>query len=243
MKIVRMLLHVLIAAAVPLMLVIGMARLLTLPWYPAWEYAKAGFPADPLGMAPEERLRLARASIAFLNMPREVGRLDTVQFADGTVAFNAREISHMDDVKLVYDQLTAAALIAFVVAVASAWVLIRQGRLAQVWGALSDGSLFTLCVLVLLGAWMAVGFDAFFTAFHGIFFAPDTWLFNETDTLIRLFPLQFWADAGLLIAVGVGALAFVLALFTRALQKRTERKQEARGKKQEARSRNQRVEN
>ena len=226
MKIVRIVLRVLIAVAVPLTLVIGMARLLTLPWYPTWEYAKAGFPPDPLGMATEERLRLARASITFLNKPRGVGRLDDLRFADGTVAFNAREISHMDDVKLVYDQLTAAALIAFVVAVGAAWALIRLGRPALVWGALSDGSLFTLCVLVVLGVWMAVGFDAFFTAFHGIFFATGTWLFSYSDTLIRLFPLQFWVDAGLLIAVGVGALAFVLALFTRAMQKRSERRQD-----------------
>jgi integral membrane protein (TIGR01906 family) len=225
MKIVRVVLQVLIAAAVPLILVIGMARLLTLPWYPVWEYAKASFPADPLGMAPEERLRLARASITFLNTPRGVGRLDDLQFADGTVAFNAREVSHMDDVKLVYDQLTSATLIAFVIAVAAAYVLIRLGRLTLVWGALSDGSLFTLCVLVILGVWMAVGFDAFFTAFHGIFFAGGTWLFEYSDTLIRLFPLQFWEDAGLIIAVGVGVLAFALALFTRALQKRTERRQ------------------
>ncbi len=234
MKIVRGVLRVLIAAAVPLILVIGMARLLTLPWYPAWEYARAGFPDDPLGMVPGERLRLARESIAFLNLPRGVGRLDDLQFADGTVAFNAREISHMDDVKLVYDQLTAAALIAFVVAVVAAYVLIRQGRLSLVWGALSDGSLFTLCVLVLLGAWMAVGFDAFFTAFHGIFFAADTWLFDYSDTLIRLFPLPFWASAGLIIAVGVGVLAFALALFTRALQKRSERKQKQESANQES---------
>jgi len=235
MKIVRVVLRVFIAVAVPLTLVMGMARLLTLSWYPAWEYAKAGFPADPLGMAPEERLRLARASIAFLNTPRGAGRLDDLQFADGTVAFNARETSHMDDVKLVYDQLTSAALIAFVVAIVAAWILIRQDYLTLVWGALSDGSLFTLCVLVILGIWMAVGFDAFFTAFHGIFFAGGTWLFSYSDTLIRLFPLQFWADAGLIIAVGVGALAFALALFTRALQKRTERGQEARNKEQELR--------
>jgi len=236
MKILRSVLRVLIAAAVPLTLVIGMARLLTLPWYPAWEYAKPGFPADPLGMAPEERLRLARASIAFLNTPRGVGRLDDVQFADGTVAFDAREISHMDDVKLVYDQLTAAAAIAFVVAVAAAWVLIRQGHLSLVWGALSDGSLFTLCVLVALGVWMAVGFDAFFTAFHGIFFEAGTWLFDYSDMLIRLFPLKFWVDAGLIIAVGVGALAFALALFTRALQKRSDRMQEAGSKRNDSES-------
>ncbi len=234
MKIMRGVLRVLIAAAVPLTLVMGMARLLTLSWYPAWEYAKSSFPADPLGMAPEERLRLARASIAFLNAPRGVGRLDDLRFADGMAAFDAREISHMDDVKLVYDQLTAAALIALVVAVATAWALIRLGDIALVWGAISDGSLFTLCALVGLGAWMAVGFDAFFTAFHSIFFAEDTWLFAYSDTLIRLFPLPFWEDVGLLIAIGVGVLAFALALFTRALQKRSERAQESRIKNQES---------
>ncbi|HQE92493.1 MAG TPA: TIGR01906 family membrane protein [Anaerolineae bacterium] len=225
----RVVLRLLIVVAIPLLLVMGAVRLLTLPWYPAWEYARPGFPADPLAMPPDERLRLARASIAFLNMPRGTASLDELRFADGTVAFNAREIGHMNDVKLVYDRLTAAALIAFVIAVVAAYVLIRQGRLAQVWGALSDGSLFTLCVLVLLGVWMAVGFDAFFTAFHGVFFAADTWLFDYSDTLIRLFPLQFWADAGLLIAAGVGCIAFVLALLGRAMQKRSERKLAANG--------------
>jgi len=234
MKIIRIVLRVLIAVAVPLTLVMGMVRLLTLPWYPAWEYAKPGFPDDPLGMAPEERLRLARASIAFLNAPRGVGRLDDLRFADGTVAFNAREIDHMDDVKLVYDQLTTAALIVLFVAVVAAYVLIRQGRLVRVWGALADGSLFTLCALVALGVWMMVGFDAFFTAFHDVFFAPGTWTFDYSDTLIRLFPLPFWEDAGLLIAAGVGALAFLLALFTRALEKRGERKQGAGSKNHES---------
>ncbi|HOU11687.1 MAG TPA: TIGR01906 family membrane protein [Anaerolineae bacterium] len=216
----RVALRLFIVVAVPLVLVMGVVRLLTLPWYPAWEYAKPGFPEDPLAMAPEERLRLARASIAFLNMPRGVASLDNLRFADGTAAFNAREIGHMDDVKLVYDRLTAAALIALVIAAVAAWLLLRQGHAAAVWGAVSDGSLLILCVLVGLGAWMAVGFEAFFTAFHGVFFEGDTWLFAYTDTLIRLFPLQFWSDAGLLIAAGVGCIAFVLALFGRAMQKR-----------------------
>lgn len=222
----RVALRWLIVVAIPLVLVMGIVRLLTLPWYPAWEYAKPGFPADPLAMAPDERLRLARASIAFLNMPRGVARLDDLRFADGTAAFNAREAGHMDDVKLVYDRLTAAALIAFVVAAASVWLLLRKGHTVTVWGAVSDGSLVILCLLVVLGVWMLVGFEGFFTAFHGIFFEGDTWLFAYSDTLIRLFPLQFWSDAGLLIAVSVGCIAFALALLGRALQKRREKVQD-----------------
>lgn len=219
----RTLLRWLIAAAVPIVLVMTVVRLVTLPWYPAWEYAKPGFPADPLAMSKSERLRLAREAIAFLNMPRGAVRLDASRFDDGTVAYNAREVSHMDDVKLVYDRLTAGALIVLVIALAAVWGLVRLGHGPAVWGALSDGALFTLLVLIALGAWMLVGFNAFFTAFHGIFFEGGTWLFAETDTLIRLFPLQFWSDAGILIAVAVGVVSFALSLVGRALQKRGER--------------------
>ncbi len=219
----RSVLHGLIVVAVPLVLVMGMVRLLTLPWYPAWEYSKSGFPPDPWAMTTTERLRLARASIAYLNKPQGMARLDDLRFADGTPAFNGRELSHMRDVKLVYDRLTTVALSALGIALVAAWLLVRQGRRAAVWGAVSDGSLLTLLLLVGVGIWMFVGFEGFFTAFHGVFFTGDTWLFAESDTLIRLFPLQFWSDAGMLIAVGVGCLALALALLGRALQKRAER--------------------
>lgn len=220
----RVVLRWLIAVAVPVVLVMMVVRLTTLPWYPAWEYAKPGFPTDPLDMAGKDRLRLAQEAIDFLNMPRGAVRLDESRFTDGTAAFNAREVGHMDDVKLVYDRLTAGALIVLVIALAAMWGLVRMGHGPAVWGAISDGSLFTLCVLIALGVWMLVGFNAFFTAFHGIFFEGGTWLFAYTDTLIRLFPIQFWSDAGTLIAVAVGVVAFVLALVGRALQKRGERK-------------------
>ncbi|HOT91628.1 MAG TPA: TIGR01906 family membrane protein [Anaerolineae bacterium] len=221
-------LRVLIVIAVPLVLVMGTVRLLTLPWYPAWEYSKPGFPEDPLAMAPAERLRLARACIAFLNRPRGVVSLAELRFDDGTPAFNAREVGHMDDVKLVYDRLTTAAALACIVAAVAVWWLVRNGHAAVVWGALSDGGLVTLCLLVGLGVWMAVGFESFFTAFHGVFFESGTWLFDYSDTLIRLFPLQFWSDAGMLIAVAVACMAFALALLGRAVQKRGESRMENR---------------
>ena len=219
----RFILRWLIALAMPIVLVMTVVRLFTLPWYPAWEYAKPGFSKDPLGMSDTERLRLARESIRFLNVQRGSGLLDDLTFSDGTAAFNTREISHMDDVKLVYDRMTVVALFALVIALASVWGLMRIGNTGAIWGAVSDGSLITLCLLVGSGIWMLVCFDAFFTAFHGIFFEGDTWLFAYSDTLIRLFPLKLWEDAGILIAVIVGIVAFALALFSRALQKRCER--------------------
>jgi integral membrane protein (TIGR01906 family) len=65
-----------------------------------------------------------------------------------------------------------------------------------------------------IGLFGAVAFWQFFTLFHELFFKGNSWLFENSDTLIRLFPLQFWQDAFLwvgIIAVG-GALGLALGL-------------------------------
>ncbi len=215
-----------IILAVPLVLTMGVVRLLTLPWFPAWAYRRANFPPDPLGMTQEERLVLARASIAYLNLPRGQVNLEALWLPDGAPAFNAREVHHMEDVKAVYNALTWAAGGMLLLAGGATWWLARQGDGSVAWGAFSDGGLLTLLVLLALGVWMVVGFDAFFAAFHALFFAAGTWIFPATDTLIRLFPLPFWQLAGYLVAGSVGVLGFGLALVGRALQRRLEREAE-----------------
>ncbi|MBN1873897.1 MAG: TIGR01906 family membrane protein [Anaerolineae bacterium] len=221
----RVLLRTLLIVVVPVILTMGIVRLVTLPWYPAWEYDRPGFPADPLGMSSVERLRLARACIRFLNLPRDFVALDTLKFDDGHQAFEAREISHLEDVKRVYNYLTGGALLALVGGIVASWLLVRYWGWAVIGGAFSDAGLLTLMLLLGLGAWMLLGFEIFFTAFHRVFFTGDSWLFAYTDTLIRLFPLPFWQDAGVLIAIIVGILALILALGGRIFQRRLEIKE------------------
>jgi hypothetical protein len=55
-----------------------------------------------------------------------------------------------------------------------------------------------------------LGWEQFFTEFHRLFFANGTWTFSLQDTLIRLFPGQFWVDAGIVI----GALVLLISLVT-----------------------------
>jgi hypothetical protein len=69
------------------------------------------------------------------------------------------------------------------------------------WGALGRGSWTTVWVMGGLGLLVLLAFPVFFTGFHRIFFSGDTWLFLYSDTLIRLFPLQFWQDASLGLAL------------------------------------------
>ena len=216
----RRFLRILVVLATFIVLVMGAVRATTLPWFPRWAYARADFPADAYGMTAEERLRLAEACIAFLNLPHDRTLLSALQLEDGAVAFNERELQHMDDVKGVYDRLTIWAVFALTVGGIAIWALHRRGEGAAIWGALSDGGLATLIVLLLLGVLMGVAWETFFVGLHGVFFTPDTWRFYYTDTLIRLFPEPFWQLAGLVVVVMVVVPAFVLALLGRILQRR-----------------------
>jgi integral membrane protein (TIGR01906 family) len=201
--------------AVPVVLTISVVRRLTAGWYPAFEYARPGFPEDPYGMPREARLQLAQATIRFLNTPGRTDMLADLRLPDsdpwnGAAAYNARELAHMDDVKLVFSGLTLLAAGLLAGAVAAAVALARRGERCVVWAALAQGGGLTLALLLGLAVWMLVAFDAFFTAFHGLFFQAGTWVFSYSDTLIRLFPLPFWQDAGLIIALTVSLLAALL---------------------------------
>jgi integral membrane protein (TIGR01906 family) len=209
----RSFLRLLIVLAVPIVLTMTMVRLLTLPWYPAWQYGRPGFPPDPLGMPRAERVRLAQASIRYLNIPWHTDLLAELQFDDGTPAYEGRELEHMDDVKTVYNGLTFLALVMAAAALIAAWALrpgADVGGCRAVWTSLAQGATMTLALLVALGLWMLLAFDMFFDLFHGLFFEPGTWLFSYSDTLIRLFPLPFWQDAGLIVAGGVSLASLIL---------------------------------
>lgn len=202
----RCMLRLLVILAVPIVLTMTIVRALTFPWYARFEYARTSFPTDPFGMPPEERLRLAETTIRYLNLPGRPTMLEHLRFADGEPAYNERELGHMEDVKAVFDGLTLLAGVALAVSLASVWFLVRLDRCAP-WSALAQGGALTLALLLGLATWMLIGFEGFFQAFHGVFFASGTWVFSYSDTLIRLFPLPFWQDAGLLVAGGVCVLA------------------------------------
>jgi len=210
----------LIILSVPVVLTMALVRLLTFPWYPAWEYGRAGFPDDLYGLSQEDRLRLAQASIRFLNIPGPTTLLRDLELSDGTPAYNERELDHMDDVKRVYSGLTLVAAGLLVAIGLSARKLVRSGDRCAVWEGLVRGAVLTLVLLVALGIWMLIAFDQFFTLFHGVFFQPGTWTFYYTDTLIRLFPFRFWEDAGLLVAGSVTLVTLALLIFSVVMRRR-----------------------
>jgi integral membrane protein (TIGR01906 family) len=214
----------LIILAVPVVLVVGAVRLLSWPWFPTWEYRRPNFPDDEYGLSLAEREDLARRSVMFLNLPHDIERLEGLRLPDGSPAFTDRELEHMSDVKRVYDSITAVGLLALIVAISAGWALNRRGEVGSLWGGLSDGALLTLVGLGALGVLMLLSWNTFFTGLHQIFFESGTWRFQYSDTLIRLFPMRFWRDAGLIVVGIVSGTAFLIALIGRIMQRRLESK-------------------
>ena len=77
---------------------------------------------------------------------------------------------------------------------------------------LFSGAILTLSMIATIIIIALVSWDFFFTGFHQLFFESGTWRFYFSDTLIRLFPEQFWVDASIVIGTltTLGALAILL---------------------------------
>lgn len=115
----------------------------------------------------------------------------------------------MADVKLVILSSFGAGLLLIILSII-AILYLRKRSNGGIRRGLFAGSIVTLVIIIGLAVLAALSWQQFFTEFHRIFFANGTWTFSLEDTLIRLFPGQFWIDAGIVI----GALVFLVATLT-----------------------------
>jgi len=130
--------------------------------------------------------------------------------------FNAREVAHMRDVKrLIWGTYAVAAVAGLYLLAATAAGFIRQGRafIPALARRLLAGGLTTLGLIAAVGGFALVGFDTLFLLFHRISFANDLWQLNpRTDYLLLMFPLGFWFDATMRVALTAAAGAAALAM-------------------------------
>jgi integral membrane protein (TIGR01906 family) len=188
--------HGLVVIALPLLLLLFNSRLVMTPAFLYFEYTRPGFPEDIYGLTTEERLEYAPYALDYLLNSADIRYLGDLRFSDGNPLFNARELTHMRDVKTLTQIMYGAALIVALVLVGIAYSLRGSDKFRL---ALQRGALLTLGLIVAIVLAAVINWDFFFTGFHRLFFEGGTWYFAYSDTLIRLFPEQFWFDAALLI--------------------------------------------
>ena len=201
--------QVLLAVCFPVILLVLAVRAVTSPLFLWVEYNRPGFPGDGYGFNTDDRMTYGSYAVDYLSNwsgPRYLGEL--VNRA-GEPLFKDGEVSHMADVKLVILSAFGAGALLVVLSLV-AILYLRRRSTGGVRRGLFAGSIVTLVIIIGLGVLAVLGWEQFFTDFHRIFFANGTWTFSLQDTLIRLFPGQFWVDAGIVI----GALVLLAALLT-----------------------------
>jgi integral membrane protein (TIGR01906 family) len=211
MKTLKNILLILLILSLPFLLVITSIRVVLSPLFIEVEYRLPGFPDDPFGFTFGERLQFARLSADYLVNSAPLDFLADIRMANGQPLYSERELSHMLDVK----NLTQAVLQVWylVIALFAFGVLLfsKSRELWRVWQAVRQGGWLTIGLVAAILLGVLLSFNELFTAFHRIFFSGDTWLFNYSDSLIRLFPLRFWMDVFLFIG-GFSILFAVLAI-------------------------------
>ncbi|UKA68379.1 DUF1461 domain-containing protein [Arthrobacter sp. FW306-05-C] len=202
-------LQVVVAVFFPVIVVAGAVRAVTSPLFLWLEYQRPGFPVDIFGFTTEERLIYGSYTLDFVLNLAPAGYLGRLVNAEGGRLFLESEVGHMSDVKGVLSVSFLVAFVMLLAAVASCVYLARryQGAVRR---ALFSGAVLTLALIAALAVAAVLAWEAFFAQVHAVFFAAGTWTFRVDDTLIRLFPEQFWTDA----AITTAALVFIVATLT-----------------------------
>jgi integral membrane protein (TIGR01906 family) len=172
------------------------------PSYPEFEYGRIA--PDTFGFSDEERLALAEATLDYMQRPEpaeEVIYLLEDLRLPGTdqPLYNPAEIGHMIDVKNVADVFqTVLWFLGLIVVAGLIYLFFRPVTRPLAATALFQGGLLTIFLVLGIMLFMLAAWSLAFTVFHNLFFAEGTWTFAYSDSLIRLFPEQFWFDFGIL---------------------------------------------
>ena len=222
--------QVLLAIIFPVLTLIAAIRLVATPAFLAMAYARPGFPSDRFGFTDPERLTYGSYGVDYLNNFAGPEYLSGLKLPTGSSMFSGQEVQHMLDVKnliglgYVIGAVLAVLAIVFIVYLANRYA-------GGVRRALFAGAIVTVVLFAAVAVLAITGWSTFFTGFHNLFFSEGTWTFSVSDTLIRLYPEQFWMDS----AVAIGVLMVLTVLVVLIACWPTARRREGARLRQEAR--------
>lgn len=173
----------------------------------------------------QDLLRVANGLIDYFNGPADSPNTDVTIGEVKRPVFNARELSHLKDVKDLiqlcyrFREWALAYLLGYV---AVSYGLRRKSAIPAASSMFVVASASTFALVAMTGIAMLFAFDAMFLEFHFLSFSNNLWQLNPmTDYLIRIFPSGFFFDAAefiavatLVEAVGIGAAALIWLSFS-----------------------------
>jgi integral membrane protein (TIGR01906 family) len=179
------------------------------PWFLRFQYARPDMPPS-VRFSADERQTFAEATAHYLVSSKEIDYLADLRDDEGLPLFNERELTHMVDVKVLVGRAARLDIVLGLLLAASLTILSSQPQSRRripfylvVASVVAPALGITALIVVPLQ------FRWFLVEFHHVFFVGDSWLFPRSDTLIQLFPEQFWFDglqAWLLLVIGTSVL-------------------------------------
>ncbi len=151
-----------------------------------------GIYPDDMKLVVDEILSFLKGDRADFDIQARLTQKNPKQELAYVSIFNQKEITHMVDVRDLFqfflalrDIALAAALILFV-------VLLEQDPAAII-KSLFYGSAIYLGIFIIIGGCFIFNFDASFTLFHKLFFSNNLWLMDPaTDRIIWIVPEPFF---------------------------------------------------
>lgn len=203
-------LQLILILLIPVVIVLTAARFLATDQFLAFEYGRAGFPPDSFGFTVRQRFVLASTNVHYVLAHLPDDEL-AKQTQDGVAVYNRREVTHMADVRAVFQSVMQIWWGVIILSILTGLILSWKGRRKELASAIRSGGALTVILIGSIALLALLAWQTWFENFHLLFFKPGSWLFSYSDTLIRLFPLQFWMDATLTISAisFVGGLLFV----------------------------------
>ena len=204
-KLITRIVHWLIIIAIPFLLTTAAVRILMAwdtPSYPEFAYPRIA--PDQFGFTDAERLDLANATMAYLRRSEPADEviylLEELRLPNSVKSlYTTTEIGHMLDVKIVADAFSRVMWITVVIIVGGATFLFARPETRSLGAlAIQRGGKYTAVIVITVIIFIGIAWNLVFTLFHNILFPPGTWTFAYSDSLIRLFPEQFWFMFGLL---------------------------------------------
>ncbi len=214
--------QVLIAIFLPVIVIAAAIRLVASPAFLWLAYNRPGFPADTGDFGTGDRLLYGSYGVDYLFNAANSRYLSELA-PGGEALFTADEVTHMTDVTWVifWTMIAAAALLVLAVIFA---LLLRSWRPGGVARGIFAGAWVTLGLIVTVAVLAFLNFGAFFTEFHRLLFDDGTWTFSADSTLIRLYPEQFWIDAGIAVAAVVLIISVLALIMTWPTKRRRARR-------------------
>lgn len=214
-----------IMLATPFVLLALAVRFVASGIFLKFEYFRPGFPADQFGFSAADREHYGTYVIDYLHNFDSRRYLADIVMPNGEPIFISDELSHMADVKGLISLLYLVALVGIIGSVLFGIYMCRKNG-SGIHAGVRLGSIFSIVFMAAVAVVAVLGWDSFFRGFHKVFFADGTWEFYADDSLIRLFPPQFWVDAGIaggglfvLLAIILFLLSFTGHKKRRALRK------------------------